>query len=188
MKYIFTAESNALVVTVNEESGKFKTEKKTFKAPSFELANESIDLKDYGTFEKEYKFAEIQTIDGVAPTDTLDALSKLMTLTANFNGGGTAPTTETQRTTATSGTVPMISGKADLVLIHEAGATTALIVELPTSPVNNQRASIMSVGGIVGLTITTAVGTIIGAVTTLAVLATTELIWKSSENKWYKIR
>jgi len=245
MKYIFTAESNALVVTVNEESGKFKTEKKTFKAPSFELANESIHLKDYGTFEKEYKFAEIQTIDGVAPTDILDALNQLNFLTANFNGGGTAPTlqavtdssavttnpidtsnvilrdilsgnygtfdtsnlsdirtyvlpdtngtiglaTESLRSTASTGTISIANGKKDLVYIHEAGISTiSLTIQLPSLPIDNQKVTIMSVSGIVDLTITTAVGTIIGAVTTLSALATTELIWIASQSKWYKIR
>ena len=95
--------------------------------------------------------------------------------------------TYTQRTTATSGTVNIDSGKRDLVFIHEAGATTTLTLNLPTSPKNNQKVTIMSVGGIVGLTLATAVGTIIGAVTTLASLGTTKLIWNSSQSKWYKI-
>ena len=95
--------------------------------------------------------------------------------------------TYTQVTTATSGTVNIDSGKRDLVLIHEAGATTTLTLNLPTSPKNNQKVTIISVGGIVGLTLTTVVGTIIGAVTTLAALGTTKLIWNSSQSKWYKI-
>jgi hypothetical protein len=93
--------------------------------------------------------------------------------------------THTQRTTATTGTVNIDSGKRDLVLIHEAGATTTLNLNLPTSPKNNDKVTIMSVGGIVGLTLATAVGTIIGAVTTLAALGTTKLIWNSSQSKWY---
>jgi hypothetical protein len=95
--------------------------------------------------------------------------------------------TQSQRTTATSGTVNLDSGKRDLVLIHEAGATTTLTLNLPTSPKNNDKVTIMSVGGIVGLTLATAVGTIIGAVTTLASLGITKLIWNSSQSKWYKI-
>lgn len=80
MKYIFTAELGSLVARVNVEAGKFQIENKTFKAPSFELANESIHLKDYGTFEKEYKIAEIQTIGGVIPTDIQNAFDLFLAL------------------------------------------------------------------------------------------------------------
>ena len=95
--------------------------------------------------------------------------------------------TQSQVSSATSGTVNLDSGKRDLVFIHEAGATTSLTLNLPTSPKNNQKVTIMSVGGIVGLTLATAVGTIVGTVTTLAALGSVKLIWNSGQNKWYRI-
>jgi hypothetical protein len=95
--------------------------------------------------------------------------------------------TQSQVSSATSGTVNLDSGKRDLAFIHEAGATTSLTLNLPTSPKNNQKVTIMSVGGIVGLTLATAVGTIVGTVTTLAALGSVKLIWNSGQNKWYRI-
>lgn len=95
--------------------------------------------------------------------------------------------TQTQRSTSTSGTDNVNDTQRNIIYIHEAGATTTLSINLPATPVNNQIVTIMSVGGIVGLTIATAVGTIIGAVTNLSALGSVKFVWLASESKWYKI-
>jgi len=93
----------------------------------------------------------------------------------------------TQRTTATSGSFTPTDTPSNLIVIHEAGATTTLTINLPTAPRDKQQVTIMSVGGIVGLTIATAVGTIVGTVTSLTALGSVKFVWLESESKWYKI-
>jgi hypothetical protein len=95
--------------------------------------------------------------------------------------------TTTQRSTSTEGEETMRSGEKDLVLIHEAGTTTSLSVYFPSFPKNNQKVTIMSVGGIGLLTLITSSGSIIGTVTALTALASVKFIWLASENKWYRI-
>jgi hypothetical protein len=95
--------------------------------------------------------------------------------------------TLTQRSTLTSGTETIANTSRNTVLIHEAGATTALTVNLPATPVNNQTVNMMSVGGIVGLTVATPVGSIVGNITTLPALGNARFMWVNSQNKWYKI-
>jgi hypothetical protein len=95
--------------------------------------------------------------------------------------------TQTQRSVSTSGTDVINNSARNIVFIHEAGATTTLTINLPATPVDSQIVTIMSVGGIVGLTLSTAVGTIIGTITALTALQSVKFIWVSSESKWYKI-
>lgn len=100
-----------------------------------------------------------------------------------------APSTQnqSQRSTSTSGTDIINDTGRNIIFIHEAGTTTTLTINLPDTPVNNQIVTIMSVGGVVGLTLSTAVGTIIGTVTSLTALIPVKFIWLASESKWYKI-
>lgn len=95
--------------------------------------------------------------------------------------------TQTQRSTATSGTENINNVNRNIVYIHEAGATATLTINLPTIPVGNQTVTIMSVGGIVGLTLSTALGTIVGTITALTALQSVKFIWLESQSKWYKI-
>jgi len=95
--------------------------------------------------------------------------------------------TESLRSTATSGTENAPNTSKDVVFIHEAGATANLTFAFPTNPTNNQKVTIMSVGGITTLTLTASVGTIINAITTLAIGGSATYMYLASQTKWYKI-
>lgn len=93
-----------------------------------------------------------------------------------------------QRSTASSGTVNILSGITDHFFIHEsAGASASLTINLPSAPLNNQKITIMSVDGIVALTLVPLVGAIIGSVTALPALGVAKFIYHAPLSKWYKI-
>lgn len=127
------------------------------------------------------------SVSGSTATFDTDNLTSDKTITLPDTSGILAIETGIQRTISTAGTVTVVPTSIDFVLVHEAGVTATLTIALPTSPKNNQTVTIMSVGGITDLTITTPSGTIIGTVTTLAALATTKFIWHAPQSKWYKI-
>jgi hypothetical protein len=93
----------------------------------------------------------------------------------------------TQRTTATSGSFEPADTPSNLIIIHEAGTTTSLTINLPTVPRDKQQVTIMSVGGITALTLSTAVGSILNNVTSLVAGVAVKFVWMASQNKWYKI-
>jgi hypothetical protein len=93
----------------------------------------------------------------------------------------------TQRSTATSGTVSAADIKNSIVFIHEAGVTATLTYEFPRSPIDKQRVTLMSVGGIVALTLTAATGTIMNTTTAFAAGGSATYMYLASQTKWYKI-
>jgi hypothetical protein len=97
------------------------------------------------------------------------------------------PTVETQRSTATSGTVNAPNTNKEVVFIHEAGVTATLTYAFPPSPIDKQRVTLMSVGGIVALTLTAATGTIMNTTTAFAAGGSATYMYLASQTKWYKI-
>lgn len=87
----------------------------------------------------------------------------------------------------TVGTVTMSDTGQDIQVVHDAGVTATLTLAFPANPINGQKVGCMSVGGITALTLTTTVGSIINAITTLAAGITATYIYSSSATKWYKI-
>jgi hypothetical protein len=92
-----------------------------------------------------------------------------------------------QRTTLTSGSFTPTATPSDLIMIHEAGATATLTINMPTVPRDKQKVTIISVGGITALTLSTAVGSILNNITTLVAGGSARFVWLASESKWYKI-
>jgi len=93
----------------------------------------------------------------------------------------------TQRSTATSGTQSAPNTIKDVVFIHEAGATVSLTYEFPPNPIDKQRVTVMSVGGITTLTLSAVVGSIINTITTLAGGGCATYMYLTSQTKWYKV-
>jgi len=93
----------------------------------------------------------------------------------------------TQRSTATSGTESAPDTSNEVVFIHEAGATVSLTYEFPPNPIDKQRVTVMSVGGITTLTLSAVVGSIINTITTLAGGGCATYMYLASQTKWYKI-
>jgi len=82
MKYIFTQSANALVVTVDTESGKYDPETKTYTGASADLVNDKIYLAEYGRPKQEFYFHEIGTTGGVQQTTLALAFNAILTLIA----------------------------------------------------------------------------------------------------------
>lgn len=99
-----------------------------------------------------------------------------------------SPGTINSLSTATSGTVSGNTTQQNEVLVHDAGTTLTLTMAMPTSPVNGQLFSFSSAAGITTLTLSTGTGTILNAITSLAVGGSATYVYYSATNKWYKIR
>lgn len=79
MAYDFTVVSNQLIVTLDTESVVYEPQIFTFKIPSIELGV-TLHLKEEGRSVKHFQFNDFGLIDGVAPTDLLDAYDLLSAL------------------------------------------------------------------------------------------------------------
>lgn len=92
-----------------------------------------------------------------------------------------------QYSTANSGTVTLVDTGDDVQLIQEAALAVALTIAFPATPVDGQRVFISSIGGITTLTLSTPVGSIISALTTLAANGIFGYIYRGPTTKWYRI-
>lgn len=68
-------------------------------------------------------------------------------------------------------------------MVHDASTTLTLTVAFPSSTTNSQMFTIASTGGITTLTLTAVVGTIMNAITTLAVGGNTIYMYSSGLTK-----
>lgn len=93
-KYNFTVSGGLLIVSLDEEAGKFSPETLSYLQASTELSNDKISLYDFGSFEKDFQFHNIGLVNGVAPTTIAIANSLILglisTASANINGGGSS--------------------------------------------------------------------------------------------------
>lgn len=92
-----------------------------------------------------------------------------------------------QYSTANSGTITIADTGDDVQLIQEAAVAVTLTIALPATPVDGQRVYISSIGGITTLTLSTPVGSIIGALTALAANGVFGYIYRGPTTKWYRI-
>ncbi len=81
MTYNFDIVGNALIISLNTELGVYEPQIFTLKFPSLELGL-TLHVKDVGIELKNFPIHEIGLIDGVAPTDLLDANDLLTALIA----------------------------------------------------------------------------------------------------------
>lgn len=93
-----------------------------------------------------------------------------------------------QRSTLTSGTLTIADTGDDIMVIHEAALVVSLTIALPANPVDGQRVTIVSVGGITGLTLSAPVGTIINSIATMAAGGNSAYVYSMPNTKWYKYR
>ena len=98
----------------------------------------------------------------------------------------TTPNNLVQTSTVTSGTISAIYIPRNLTVIHNATATT-LTAELPIEVRDQQTYTLMTVGGITTLTLTSAVGTIINPITTLSAGGSVTYMYNLQLDKWFKI-
>lgn len=77
MKYNFSKNGTNLIITLDTESGKYAPEIVTVNDPNFTLENNNIWLYENGKFLRFFLFNQLGTIDGVIPTSTDDAYTKL---------------------------------------------------------------------------------------------------------------
>lgn len=91
-----------------------------------------------------------------------------------------------QYTTPTTGsTVNASVGSNVFLLINPAGTLVALTLALNGSPVNGDLLTISSTQIITGLTMSG--GTIIGALTTMAVATFARYMYSSDASKWFRV-
>jgi hypothetical protein len=91
-KYNFDVSGSQLIVSLIPVESDVQPTSMSYLAPSFKIGNNKINAYEYGQPKQSFLFTEIGEIDGVAPTDLQDAFDKITTATANFSGGGSAPT------------------------------------------------------------------------------------------------
>ena len=91
-KYNFDVSGSQLIVSLVPVLDDVQPTSMSYLAPSFKIGVGKINAYEYGQPRQSFLFTEIGEIDGVVPTDLQDAFDKLTTATANFNGGGSAPT------------------------------------------------------------------------------------------------
>lgn len=92
-----------------------------------------------------------------------------------------------QYSTANSGTITLVDTADDIQLIQEAAVAVTLTIAFPATPIDGQRVFISSIGGVTTLTLSTPVGSIIGALTTLAANGIFGYIYRGPTTKWYRI-
>lgn len=92
-----------------------------------------------------------------------------------------------QYTTVTSGTVTGNDTGQNVQIIQDGTLAVSLTIAFPATPVNGQIFGVTSVGGITTVSMTSTVGTIINALTTMASGGTVRYQFLTAQNKWYKI-
>jgi hypothetical protein len=90
-------------------------------------------------------------------------------------------------TVGTGSTITVTDTGDSIVLIHEAALVATLTVTLPATPVDGQQVQFCSIGGVTALTLSTPVGSVIGAITTMAAGGCATYIYRGPTTKWYKI-
>lgn len=106
-----------------------------------------------------------------------------------FNGKSHVSTNYIQYSTVSSGTITADDVGTDMVIIHEAAAIAiAMTINLPATPADAQRVTIMSVNGITALTLNSPLGGLTTTLTTLLSGNSGTYIWSMPRNKWYRIR
>lgn len=73
------------------------------------------------------------------------------------------------------------------LVIDPAGTLATLTIALPTGSFDGQRFSLMTSQALTGVTMTTATGSIVGAITTAAANAFATYVWSTTATKWYRI-
>ena len=80
----FTANTNGLLSELVITGGDFKEKRNFWSTPSVSLVNNEIKIYDAGEYKDAYVFHRIGTINAVAPTDIVDAYTKLIALIATI--------------------------------------------------------------------------------------------------------
>lgn len=77
MKYIFTSISQILIVSLNTDAGSYKENITCFVNPSVVLENDKITMLDNNQRKFNLSLFNIESINGLAPTDIKDAFVKI---------------------------------------------------------------------------------------------------------------
>lgn len=78
--YNFTVENGSLRADVLVTGGDFSEQGRSYKTPSVSLIESKLKLAENGIHKQTFLFTMINEIDGVAPTDIVDANEKLLAL------------------------------------------------------------------------------------------------------------
>ena len=92
-----------------------------------------------------------------------------------------------QITALTGGTVTITDTGTDVQLIHTPALTATLTIAFPATPYDGQQVSISSQNGITALTLSTPVGSIINALTTMAAGGVGYYMYDLANTKWYRV-
>ena len=78
--YNFTIDNGLLRADLFVTSGDFQPQGRTYREPSVSLVERKLKLAESGIHKQTLLFTMINEIDGVAPTDIVDANEKLIAL------------------------------------------------------------------------------------------------------------
>lgn len=129
--------------------------------------------------------------DGVAGNPTLSLPQSIAAASAPTFAGMTltAPLkNKLEIIVPTEGSTATPAVTTQTLILEPGGALTAVTVNFPASPANGQIFTICGSGGaIVGLTMSAGAGSIVGALTALAVAAFGTFVYRTSNQTWYRI-
>lgn len=84
-------------------------------------------------------------------------------------------------------TVTITAAAEDIVLICEpAGALATLTITLPTASRDRQRCTVSAAQAVTALTLNSAAGSVVGALTTVALGGFATYLWLAAQSKWYR--
>lgn len=89
-------------------------------------------------------------------------------------------------TTTSGGVIDISDTQDDVMVIHEAALAATMTINLPPTPVNGQRVTVLSTGGITLLSLSASVGSIINSITTIGSGSLARYLYYAPQNKWYK--
>lgn len=86
-KYIFTASNGLLVVKLKNIASEFTNDESlSYKGSSVQQFGSKIFLYDFGLLQKDFRFSDIETINGAVPTDITNAYNLLLALVPLSSG------------------------------------------------------------------------------------------------------
>lgn len=93
-----------------------------------------------------------------------------------------------QFSNSTSGTFSANDTQQDVVMIHDAGTTVSFTFAFPANPVNGQKVTMISRGGITSLSITAIVGSVYNSLTGMVAGSPASYMYYAPQTAWYRIR
>jgi hypothetical protein len=130
-KWNFTASNGQLIANLTPDAGDVTPRTYSFKEASIEMAVGKIKFFESGIYKFATLFTAIGEIDGVEPTDLVDAKDKLLALIPNSSGGagGSNYNTPTVYDTPEDLPITFATGTIHSISVLATSGTTTITVD-----------------------------------------------------------